>query len=383
MTGAVHPSWAVYDLDRLASNLAEVQRRVGPGQNIFAATKGNAYGHGALPVARALERGGVTALMTGSYEEASLLRANGVCLPVVMFAGALPEGIGELTAAGLIPTIVDMAGAMAAAAKADDTPVQIYVKADMGLGRLGVVMDEIEGFLGALSAMPGLQVAGLYTHLPFGDQAGCEWARTRFAAFDDLLVRLERAGLLPPVTQAGASSSVAAGLTDQGNAVCVGHLLFGLSPFAGEPVGDLSAFRPVLCEVGTQLVQVTEHRQGHDLAIAGAFGIREGKRIGVAPMGVANGLQRPIPGSTPCAIIKGQRVPVIAVSLEHLTLDLDEVGDAQVSDEVLLLGGQGAEAISLEELAGWFGLPCLDTVMALSQRLDARYRGDACKEVML
>ena len=359
-------------------NLAELRRRTGPDTNIFAAIKGDAYGHGALPVAQALERGGISAFMTGAFEEALALRSGGVQAPIVMFAGALPDGMSDLVAAGLVPTVVDMAGARAAAACGGaDKPAAIYVKVDMGLGRLGVPADEAEEFLKALAALPGLHVAGLYTHLPFPDSAGHEWASGRFGAFDTLLGRLEGAGLLPAVTQAGASSSVAAGMSDRGNSVCVGHLLFGLSPFSDAPVGDISAFKPVLCEVGSRLVQVTAHSQGRDIAIAGAYRIRQGRRIGVAPIGAANGLQRPAAGSTPTALVRGRRVPVIAVSLEHLTLDLDGVDDAETGDPVVLLGRDGPEQIGLEELSGWSGLSCLDMVLALSGRLTATYRGGA------
>ena len=376
MSNAVDPNWAVYDLDRLARNLSVVRRMVGPDQNILAAIKGNAYGHGALPVARVLECEGVAAIMTGCFREACHLRANGVRTPVVMFAGSLPEGIGEIVSAGLIPTIVDIVGAKAAdAAGTEGAPTPIYVKVDMGLGRLGIPTDEAESFLSALSEMPGLKVVGLYTHLPFEDQTGHEWAEGRFKAFDNLLERLEHIGLLPSLTQARASSSVLVGITDNANSVCVGHLLFGLSPFAGEPVGDISAFENVLCEIGTRLVQVTEHPQGRDMLIAGEFGTRERKRIGVAPIGAANGLHRPVPGSNPHAIVRGRRVPIIAVSLEHLTLDLDEVSDAEVGDRVFLLGGDDKVSIGLDELAGWFGLSSLDTVLAVSGRLHARYRG--------
>ena len=247
----------------------------------------------------------------------------------------------------------------------------------MGLGRLGVPADEAEDFLAALAALPGLRVEGLYTHLPFADHAGHDWAAGRFAAFDDLLDRLKRSDLLPAVTQAGASSSVAAGVRDRANSICVGHLLFGLSPFSSDPVGDISAFKPVLSEVGSRLVQVTDHSQGRDIAIAGAYRIERGRRIGVAPIGAANGLQRPAAGSEPAALVRGQRVPVISVSLEHLTLDLDRVEDAEAGDRVLLLGHDGTEHIGLEELAAWSGLPCLDMILALSGRLTANYRGGA------
>ncbi len=376
MTGAAHPGWAVYDLDRLLANLAAIRRGCAPGQSIIAALKGDAYGHGAAPVARALDRKGLTAFMTGSFDEACGLRAAGLRTPVVMFAGALPTGMADLVAAGLAPTIVDRASAeaVARAAPAGET-APAYVKVDAGLGRLGVPLEEAEGFLRDLAAMPGLEVQGLYTHLPFGNARGRAWAEGRFAAFDALCARLEERGLAPPVIQAGASASVAAGLSDRGNAVCVGHLLYGLSPFAGAPVADLSAYKPVLAEVGSRLVQVCNHPRGSDIAIAGSYAISGGRRIGVAPIGAAQGLARPAPGSRPEALIRGRRAPVLAVSLEHLTLDLSDVGRARVGDAVLLLGGDGEAAIGLDEFAAWSGRRALDAVLALSGRLAAEYRG--------
>ena len=138
MSEAAHPGWTVYDLDRLLANLAAIRRRCAPGQACIAALKGNAYGHGAAPVARALDREGLAAFMTGSFDEACRLRAEGLRTPVVMFAGALPEGMADLVGAGLVPTIVDRAGAEAAARAAAGKPAPAYVKVNAGLGRLGV-----------------------------------------------------------------------------------------------------------------------------------------------------------------------------------------------------------------------------------------------------
>ncbi len=225
--------------------------------------------------------------------------------------------------------------------------------------------------------MPGLDVQGLYTHLPFGDAQGRDWAEQKLAAFDGLLARLAARGLVPPLTQARASACVAAGLSDKANAICVGHLLYGLSPFADDSLADLSAYRPLLAEIGSRLIQVSDHPQGSDIAIGGSYGIRHGRRTGVAPIGVAQGLVRPVPGSRPQALVRGSRVPILAVSLEHLVLDLTDIEAAAVGDAVRLLGSEGDAAIGLDELATWFGVTPLDTVMALSGRLPAHYRDAA------
>ena len=375
MTDDVHPGWALYDLDRLRANLAGIRRRIGPGRACIAALKGNAYGHGVLPVARALDGEGLAAFMTGSFDEACRLRAERLRTPVVMFAGALPAGMADLVGAGLVPTLVDRAGADAAARAAPPgEAVPVYVKVNAGLGRLGVPLDAAEGFLDELAAMQRLEVRGLYTHLPFGDARGRDWAEGRLAAFDALLARLAARGRTPSLTQARASACVAAGLSDGANAVCVGHRLYGLSPFLDDSLADLSVYRPVLAEVGSRLMQVSAHPQGSDIAIGGSYGLRHGRRTGVAPIGVAQGLVRPVPGSRPQALIRGRRAPILAVSLEHLVLDLADIGDAAVGDVVRLLGGDGDAAIGLNELAAWFGMTALDTAMALSGRLSAHFR---------
>ena len=378
MSCAAHPAWAIYDLDRLRANLGEIRRCIGPRQACIAALKANAYGHGVLPVAAALDGEGLAAFMTGSFDEARQMKEAGLRTPVVMFAGALPAGMAALIEAGLTPTVVDLAGAQAAAKAGAESALPggtapVYVKVDAGFGRLGVVLEDAEIYLNALSQMPGLHVAGLYTHLPFADRAGRDWAERRLKAFDALLDRLAQAGRLPPVTQARASCCLAAGLSDRATAVCIGHLLFGLSPFADDTVADTSAYRPVLAEVGSRLVHIGEHRQGSDFAIGNSYGLRHGRRAGVAPIGVSHGLPRPVPGSRPEVLIRGRRVPIVAVSLEHLVLDLDGVEDAAVGDAVLLLGCQGDAAIEFHELAAWFGMSGLDTAMALSGRLPSQW----------
>ena len=108
---------------------------------------------------------------------------------------------------------------------------------------------------------------------------------------EGLITRLGAGRGLPPVTRARASCWLAAGLSDRASAVCIGHLLYGLSPFADDSVADLSAYRPVLAEIGSRLIHIGDHRQGSDFAIGDGYGLRHGRRAGVAPIGVSPGLQ--------------------------------------------------------------------------------------------
>lgn len=370
---------AVYDLACLSDNLTEVRKILQPDIDIIAALKGNAYGHGAVPVAQRLAEDGVKTIMTGSFAEASAIGKAGIAVSIVMFAMSPPDRIGEIVNAGFTPTIVDETGARAAASTSEGT-ADVFVKIDMGLGRIGVPAHAAELFLEAVAAMPGIRVKGLYTHLPFATLAAQAWAKERYAVFDNILAQLKQKGLLPAVTQAGASSSVAAGVNNRANSVCIGHLLFGLSPFSEEGVANLCNLKPVFQSLRSMLVQVIDKPAGSDIAIAGMHGIPVGKRIGVAPIGMAHGLRQPPKESRAVALVGGRKVPVLAVSLEHLTMDLDSVPHARSGDGVVLLGNQGIQKITLEQMAGGFGLTCLEMVTAIDGRVcshhtNARSRG--------
>src|SRR5262249_19790497 len=158
------PNWMEVDLDALEYNYAELDRRAGPGRQVIAAVKGDAYGLGAVEVSRALARRGCAAVWTGHVPEALAIVEAGLRLQVTLFGGYTAGQIPELVEAGLVPTIYDLEGARAAAA----VRATVYVKVDSGLGRLGTPLGEARDTIRAMAAMDGLTIEGVYTHLPFG-----------------------------------------------------------------------------------------------------------------------------------------------------------------------------------------------------------------------
>ena len=369
---AIRPNRAEFDLGALRHNLRELRALAGPEAKMIAALKANAYGHGAAAVARALADDGDTfALATGSFEDALAIREAGVGLPILMFAGTLPESVPTLLAHGLIPTVCDLAGARAVSRGAPaGRTAAIYVKVDAGLGRLGVPVSDALAFIRTVGALPNVRVEGVYTHLSFFDEAEREWARGRLLHFDRLLRELEAAGIDVPVSQALASSCLLAGLASQGNAVCPGHLLYGV-PSVAPDVADTSSFRPVLRSITSRLIHAGPPK-------AGMRGLAEPdtpRRIGVIPLGLADGYRPPLAGRTAYALVAGERVPIRGVSLEHITLDLSARPDAGVGDEVVLLGQSDGASITLADLADWQGTRMHLVLMAFDRRLPAHYLG--------
>ena len=347
------PNTIDIDLDALDSNVREIRQCIGPGVAIIASVKANAYGHGIVPVARRLSAAGVEMLATGSFADAIAMRKADITTPILMMAGALPAAIPDLLRYDLVPTVHnhDLADAVATHA---DQATQVYVKVDCGLGRLGIPVSDAKHFVLELARRPNVEVAGLYTHLPFADAAGREWARRGIARFDELVKALADAGLSIPVTQARASAALLSGIADNCTAISPGALLYGLSSVNAD-LADRSMLRPVMRRVSTRLIQVTDNH---------ASGAR-----GVVPFGRVDGHRAPLEGSDAHMLINDMMAPILSVSLEHTVLDLSSLPQAIVGDQAIVLGRSDNHAIAVEDIARWQGVGVNDVLMALNGRL--------------
>jgi alanine racemase len=372
------PVWLEIELEAVERNIVEIKRRAGPDRHLIASVKGNAYGFGVVEISRAVLRRGAYALWTGNIDEALRLRSAGIDEKIIMFGGYLPEHIAELVVHDLIPTVYDERGldAVSGAGAARGRPVGVFFKVDAGLGRLGVPVADALEFIAAASHRPHLVIEGVYTHLPFSSTAERDWALARYADFERLITGLRQVGITPPITQAWGSSGVLAGLPDCCNAVCVGHLLYGLNPLKPEVAGS-DGLQPALKGLKASLIHVGQHVGGSDLAISGAYKIRNARSTGVIAFGIGDGMRRVLPGREMEALVRGKRVPVIGTSLEHTVLGLDAVDLPQVGEEAVLVGSQGNEEICLDDFAEAIGCSPLEAIMSISGRVEARYVNSA------
>ncbi len=372
---ATHPAWMELDLGALAANYRELERRAGPDVKIIASLKANAYGHGAVETAKVLFGLGVFALSTGSFRDAVAIREAGVTTPILMFGGNLPEGVSQYLEHDLIPTVYNMETARAVS-EAANTPAAVYIKVDAGMGRLGIELNAAEDFIREVSTFNNIKIEGVYTHLSFKDAKGQEWSRRGIERFNNLNTRLRDGGLDIPVTQAVASSNLMMGHMDGSNAICPGHLLYGL-PSVNAEMAPLDPFRPVLKAIKARMIHVGDFPDDPALKDGGYHPQRKGRRTGVVPLGLYDGNRKPRDGASAAVLLKGKRRPVLGVSLEHLTFDLLDDDGAAVGDEVTVLGADGDEAITLAELADWQGAGLLDVLMNFDGRLPRKYETSA------
>jgi alanine racemase len=342
-------TWVEVDLDRFAANLRAIRAHVAPGRDVFLVVKADAYGHGAVEMAAAAAAEGVSILGVATLHEGIQLRQAGSTLPIVVLSPLLTGEISEAVAHGLDPTVCDLAFAQALseAARAADHPQRIHVEVDTGMGRIGVREDEAEAFLAAVTALPGLRLASVFTHLPDADGEDLSFSQDQVARFRALLGRLEARGIRPPRAHAANS----AGTVNLPEAwldwVRVGLLAYGhRPPHSREPI----ALEPVM-SFKSRLVQVRDLPAGVPISYARTYVTPRPTRTGVVAVGYGHGYSWLL-SNRGHMLVRGRRVPILGrVTMDLTMVDVTDVPDASVGDEVVLFGQQGDASLTLEEVA--------------------------------
>ena len=342
-------TWVEVDLDRFAVNLRALRARVAPRRDIFLVVKADAYGHGAVEMAAAAAAEGVSILGVATLHEGIQLRQAGSTLPIVVLSPLLAGEIREAVAHGLDPTVCDLAFARALsdAARVADRPQRIHVEIDTGMGRIGVREDEAEAFLAAVTALPGLRLASVFTHLPDADGEDLSFSLDQVARFRALLARLEARGIRAPRVHAANS----AGTVNLPEAwldwVRVGLLAYGhRPPHSRAPI----ALEPVM-SFKSRLVQVRDLPAGVPISYARTVVTPRPTRTGVVAVGYGHGYSWLL-SNRGHMLVRGRRVPILGrVTMDLTMVDVTDVPDASVGDEVVLFGEQGDASLTLEEVA--------------------------------
>ena len=361
----------VLDLEALTSNLNYIKHLAGPEKQLIASIKANAYGHDIRLVASVLQEMQVDMLATGSIEDARTLRKDGVDTPLLLFAYATPENTIAAAKEGFISTIPNLASAISLNAM---TPVQIpvYLKIDCGLGRLGAPLSQAKEFITEIFQLEKLKVEGIYTHVPFPEVTSSAWAQEKLDQFDAFIRTLESDGYSIPVTQAMASCCVLAGLRDESSAICIGHALYGLSPFSSKQAPTFRHLRPVIHSVSSTLIHIGYHQKGSDIATGGLYGTASPHVVGVLPLGAAMGMRPPADNKEMFVLVKGKKCRVMAVSLEHISIDLDDIENVAIGDRATIIGQDGDDSLSVDELAHVWQVTPLQALMSISGKFSVR-----------
>jgi alanine racemase len=336
---------AEVDLDAVAANTRNIARVVRPAR-LFAVVKADGYGLGAVPVARVALASGASGLCVARPEEGLALRAAGIKAPILILGPTVPALADQVVRAGLTPTVCEpgAAAALARAAEAQSRPLPVHVKIDTGLHRYGILPSEAPAFLNHLAQYSRLRVEGLWTHLATADEADRTFAYEQLARFNEVTAALPAVPL-----RHAASTAAALDLPEfRLDLVRAGIGIYGYYP--SRHVGRAVALRPALT-LKSRVIRVHQVGPGETVGYGRTWVAPRSSRIALVACGYGDGYPRHL-SNRGVVLIRGRRCPVVGrVSMDLLTADATHLPEVAVGDEVVLVGRQGEEEITLDELA--------------------------------
>ena len=361
----LRPTWIEIDLTAITYNVSLVRKRIGPDVQLFAVVKSHGFGCGPALAARAALAGGADALAVGDAGDAEDIRAAGIEAPILLYASTTPDVAAQVAALNVIVTIHDVESLQAFANQA--TPVEAFMKAEVGLGRLGVLEEDWQTVFDTARASNSLNLTGIYTHLNAPDDPDC--IKYQIVVFDRACAAAESQGF-KNLTQMVASSHVVLGYEELCyNAVNPGRFLFGL---VEGKWAEIDIAKPVMSSIKSRVIQTKMFAPGDIVGFLGPKPLSRSTRLAILPIGFGDGFNHLPPLGE--ALVKGQRVPILARrGIEHTVIDVTEVPDVKVGSEAVFLGSQGNESIGPDELAAWVGLPVLELLPRLARTLPKIY----------
>ncbi|MFK0092353.1 alanine racemase [Pseudomonas sp. NPDC090592] len=366
------PLQMTVDVAALRWNFSQLESMVGEATKIIPSIKGDGYGVGASLAAQVFKECGAYAVATGSIHDAIAIRDAGNDIPIHLFPGILPGAMPLVRELGLMPTIYSKELALAAS-EASHGRLKVFVKVDAGFGRLGVPVEQARDLIDYVASLPGLQIEAVFTHVPFSDGPGLEWAKFGLAKFDRLLGELKDAGYQIPISQSLASSGVLKDVPTHTNAVCVGHLLYGGLGKSSVDAEKTARFRPAISEVSASIVHIRKHGSQASIGNGGRLQVEASTVVGIVPIGLHEGYRSAAAGQTAYVLHKGRRLPLMFVSQEYAAVDLSRGDSPAVGDTIVIYGRSGDEQITIEDLAGWQGQSPLHVVMNMCGRVRKNY----------
>lgn len=358
------------DLGAIAQFTRNIRKLVGNEATVFAALKCNAYGFGLVPVARTVLASGADAISVVDRADAIKLRQAGITAPILVYPGATAtaQAVGAAETYDLIPTLVDLASA-AIYSRLATRQLRVAVKVDVGQERLGFPAEEAADAIAAISRMPNLRVQIVNSHPNVPLPPSFEYLEWQLGRFEAMCRTLDSLGIEIPIRMVACSKILAVLGRLVFNAVDPGQMFFG--PLRAEGDVPWSTERQAFRKLSSRLIHVRVLDRDAFLAEA-PFPLRVGMRMGVIPIGSADGATRLHAGE---ALVRGRRASLLgSPSLEHMRLDLTNIPEAQIGDEVVLIGEQGGDVIAPEAVVRYQRLARIaDLAMAIGPRIPCRY----------
>ena len=386
-TKLLRPTWAEISLSALRRNFDRVRQLAGH-RKVMAVIKADAYGHGAVPVARALAARGVDWLGVATVEEAVELREAGIRQPILLLGGLYMSDPADLIAYNLTPGVSSTArlDTYADCARRQGRPIDFHLKIDTGLGRLGLPPDRLESFitrLAEINAGPGgsmLRLTGFFTHLASAEDLVASQTGEQGARFAASLEGLRASGMDPEWIHVSNSAALLAQSRFPENLVRIGALLYGYCLPLRLPPGRVASasspeFEPIL-SFKSRVVYLKDVPSGTPLGYGASHFTRRPSRIATLPVGYADGLSRAL-SNRGRAMVRGECAGFVgSISMDLTLLDVTDIPGVTVGDEVTLIGKSAQASITALEIARELGTVPYEVLCSIGKRVPRIYLDD-------
>lgn len=362
------PTWAEVNLNNLSHNFNQIKKMLAPGTKIMVTIKADAYGHGLIPVAKRLESLKVDFLGVASIDEGIKLRKAGIDAPILILGLILKEDTAPLFKYRLKATVCDedLARALNNKARTLGRPIDVHIKVDSGMGRIGVLHPDAEKLIKKIRNLKFINIEGIFTHFPFADMDR-KFTLYQIGLFNKLIHNLKRQGLYVPLLHAANSMGIIGYKNSHFNMVRPGLMLYGLYPKENLKIN----LKPVL-SLKTKVIFVKKVPQGFGISYGHTYITKRATRIATLPIGYGDGYPRNLSNLAP-VLIKGKGFKISGnICMDQVMVDVGDLR-VKVGDEVVLIGSQGKNKITAEELARLSATISYEIVCGLGSRIPRVY----------
>jgi alanine racemase len=345
------PTWAEIDLNAIRHNFLQIKKLLHKQTKVLAAVKANAYGHGILEVSDMLVSSGVDYLGVGTTDEALYLRRNGFKIPVLILGTVLSDEVEAIIRNNITQTVGDLRLARYINRYCARTGKRgkVHIKIDTGMGRIGIWHKQAIQLIRQVARLESLEIEGIFSHFPSADEDEV-LTRSQIADFSSVIEELEELDIKIRYRHMANSIAIVDYQDSHMNLVRPGLMIYGLNPKSGV-FHEKIDLRPAL-SLRSRIVFIKNVPPGRKISYGGTYTTTRHTRIATIPIGYGDGFSRRL-SNKGHVLIKGKKAPILGrVCMDQIMVDIGNIRSAKLGDEVVLIGRQGKNKITVEEIAG-------------------------------